>query len=952
MGLHLVTSGLAGATRRAGLLFLVLAVLALAGGVGVALAAPDATVAVLVQTASADPIEGAFVALVNETDPTQTRGGVTGADGTATFAGIESTHTWLARATAAGFATGATATFSPPGGSTTNQTISLTSSGRSFTYLGAFGAQVAQILPDGRSGTFYANTTGIPSLYRTADYGGTWAPVTGSSDDATSGIDDTSTVSNLTTSGVAGEVAGVVGAAIWYSRDFGTTWTSFSLPPGSGIGTLAWAHAAGPASASLLFYVENGSTAIHYRNMPGGSGTVDATWQTMAASYKATAGDLVAFAPGNGHPFVAIGNPATGAVTLYRVDDTPANTDPNLGVGSPIPVGSTRLVYGGWFSTTSGAATPGPTIGGTVAPNTLLAYAFNAGTPALSNATMTSFDGAASVTTMFNQFRNQGNDGPDAGGSFAGGPNSCGATSPVPAMAISPRGQFATLGQCWLQQNTLFLVIRPTGGINNNTGYAFDRGYNGTVATPGDRFPTGSNLVALSGDGQYGVVKSARVAAPGNTDGDLNRPEFNTAWTGTLAAGGTASTSGGIAINGLPVPVVKDTIYHPTDPNQLLVGLSFSGGGRTLFSLDGGTTLHTLFPVGSGGVAWWPQATSTSRWLAGGAGGDGNWLRALETTTGSPLTAGSTIGPAIANTARGDFGLVGPDASDAVGALAGVSGTNRVLVGTRRDSGGTSGSVALTTLVAGTPVTVTGTTVLAGPGVPGTPDKRVAAMAYCPAGSAPSVADTAIVAYLASTEGGADGGLYRITSVSGAATFEPVALATGDYHEVRVECTGGTIWAGRYAGGSNPGLQRSPDGGTTFIGVPIPLSRPFNNVEALAFNPAAASELLVVSREGDMALTADGGGTWTLTNDTTSPAGRRFGGERVADVEIPPPASSGGSGLSAAAMARPAAVGSNQALVASGAGLFSASVRGSQSGGCTPPCTAVPVVFKQSAGGW
>lgn len=124
--------------------------------------------------------------------------------------------------------------------------IAVEDSGSKFRGLGAYGAHVNAIVSDGKSGVFYLTTESIPSLFRTADYGGNWAPVTLSSDDPDRGIDATVAMRAVTASGFPGEVAALANnreyqmaeeVAIWYSRDFGVTWRSLTAtidPPGPG----------------------------------------------------------------------------------------------------------------------------------------------------------------------------------------------------------------------------------------------------------------------------------------------------------------------------------------------------------------------------------------------------------------------------------------------------------------------------------------------------------------------------------------------------------------------------------------------------------------------------------------------------------------------------------------------------------------------------------------------
>jgi hypothetical protein len=166
-------------------------------------------------------------------------------------------------------APGAAAVTSPltVAGSPATVGLPLADSGNRFRGLRTFGAQTGTVVADGRAGVFYMSTSAVPSLYRTVDYGGSWAPVTVSDDDVANGIDGRSTVASPATSGFAGEVAALSGSRLWYSRDFGLTWRSVALPGGVNQGwQLFWSHVDG--GASRVFLVDSATTTIHWADMP------------------------------------------------------------------------------------------------------------------------------------------------------------------------------------------------------------------------------------------------------------------------------------------------------------------------------------------------------------------------------------------------------------------------------------------------------------------------------------------------------------------------------------------------------------------------------------------------------------------------------------------------------------------------------------------------------------
>ena len=326
-------------------------------------AAATAQDLVVTVTNGGTPVPGAFVSIVG-TDPSRAYGGITGSAGTHTFASLTA-DTYTVTASAPGTTVG---TATAASGATT-AAVSVTSSGTVFSGLGAYGSQTGAVMADGRSGIFYLSTTAIPSLYRTYDYGGTWAPVTLASDDSTNGLPATQSVSTLTTSGSPGEVAAIVGSSVYYSRDFGVTWKSMALPsgvPGNGV-QLLWGHSPTSAAQSQLFVANLTTTAMHAADMSVATPSLAA----VSPSYKAAAGDRLAIANGNGQSFLAVAAAAGGDVKIYRVSATPSSADPSITVAGAAPTGAPTFVRLG------GTLNGGPMIpssAGTIAPNVVLVY--------------------------------------------------------------------------------------------------------------------------------------------------------------------------------------------------------------------------------------------------------------------------------------------------------------------------------------------------------------------------------------------------------------------------------------------------------------------------------------------------------------------------------------------------------------------------------------------------
>jgi hypothetical protein len=181
------------------------------------------------------------------------------------------------------------------------------------------------------------------------------------------------------------------------------------------------------------------------------------------------------------------------------------------------------------------------------------------------------------------------------------------------------------------------VVVMDAPGANNNTGSAFDAGFN---------FQSGTNgsSVVLSGDGARGLVKAATWKRAGG-DGNVKFlgaatanyvPLFpqasHSAWNyiANRADPGTTSSSGGFAVTGMAAPVIRDTAFNPSDPNGVVATFSFTGGGRSVISYDGGQTYYTFAGGGANSISWWKGANEGS-----GASEQGrNWILSGSLTGG------------------------------------------------------------------------------------------------------------------------------------------------------------------------------------------------------------------------------------------------------------------------------------------------------------------------------
>ena len=461
------------------------------------------------------------------------------------------------------------------------KTIVVNGSGTVFSPLNVFGAQPTQIVADGLPGVFYVSTGGIPQIYRTSGSGGTWAPVTIVSDDKTFGLDGISVVTHLATSGFPGEIAARTDAWLYYSRDFGVTWTRMPVAFVNCSG-LYWSHPSADGALSMLLFASGDNPTMAYASMPTSNIPIAPTrFTNMTVSYRASVNDPIAIANGSDAGIVAVGattsssspSRTAGDIKLYRVSSAPnANTEvtvtlnnantpgvvPTVATDGATPLAASDMVtirLGGpieyiWLGPFWGQ----PSTSAVSAPGTLLVYSVNSSDTA-SGASMTHCSLGAQISSCFatqiTTFRDQ-SDLPVPGTFLASsGTTACGATraANVPA-TVSPLGESGALGACLLFQNqhtqTRTLEVRQVNGIPSVPSMVFDAGYNGSTDT-----------VVMTGDGSRGPVKSARPGA--NSTEGLNRPFFP-AWP-TYAAPGPGASTGGLSINGL----LSHSVYYGAD---------------------------------------------------------------------------------------------------------------------------------------------------------------------------------------------------------------------------------------------------------------------------------------------------------------------------------------------------------------------------------------------------
>lgn len=600
-----------------------------------------------------------------------------------------------------------------------------------------FGAQVRSLAADATSGVMYATTDNLPAVWRTTDHGGTWAPVP-TTVDSPNGLPQEQ-ASQIVTSGTDGEVAVLLPSGPWFSRDYGNTWASVSaqgpLGPTNNL-VMSWARS---AMASLLLV--RGGASLSATPMPTSNSDpapVLGTWDLQLDGVPVSGSSLVSVIGVQGNLVLAHAEPGVD-VKLFELamsDGPPEALLPYATVsGTAIPAGqvqSTDLLMVSTLGT--------PTVSAVVtydaqtgpASGTLGAAYWN-GTSWTANSTTTGEVFAAGCGE--NGTRPVGSIAPVVTGvtgfSVAGTVRSC-------FFVLNVSGASAN----WFgtSVNDAEVLVKSMSGANNNTGFVFDAA-----------FDFSTNLVALSGDGQFGLRKSATMSATGPNAG---RPFFGTAggtsadqFVNVQAAPGTGFASGGVAVTGLTAPVVKDLAFDPNSATgqRYVVALSSTGGSRTLLTTDGGASFSTIGAGGSQSVAWWNGASGRQYIAAGyvnnarteflqvkvfqnsaGAGAlqMGEELAAtaaLRDATVSP--AAFRFPPAAANPTGTCFGLhdfvsvsgitcasgANPVGSVELSAITGVEGTDMVLVGASRTTGdtgqggtyrggGSAGTVALVTL--------------------------------------------------------------------------------------------------------------------------------------------------------------------------------------------------------------------------------------------------------------
>lgn len=769
--------------------------------------------------------------------------------------------------------------------------LTLTASGTKFRDFPVFGGQVGGLVAGG-PGEFYLSTSVIPQVFRTIDYGGTWSPVTVGYDDATNGLTKTMNLfrgSHLLASGSPGEVAVLLGVGgtwrVFTSVDYGVGWSAVGggISGGPDVGgglRLGWGHAG--ATSVILVATAFTDPALGATNYVVDMNAATPTLTAMTTPY-AEPDDAFAVANGSTAPYVAVARQTSGDLDVIPLT---ATTSPGAAASAlaAFRTSPSQVVFGGASTGTS--------------PSMIAVVSSAANSPtrvAVKGAAVAAFAAVdASASTDANTAGPGGRQCVQPGGPTSGASVRPGAASGASIMAL--------LSKCLVTFDGTAGGALTFSTVNGSNGQmVFDSGFDGS----GDK-------VVLATDGARGVIKASTFDATG--------PVFNTA---VDASAGTASGSAGIAVDGLTVPVVKGVALGPDATGAKVATIvSPSGGGLSIASTNSGSTFTTVVKKGGYASAWW-QGTS-SHWLLFGHSGAGNLLTARE---GWTAAAAPLLGPNVNLT---DASIAGGN----VYTLLGMAGSDDFFLGGEAGGQGTVGRWSLS----GSGDVVSAATAA----TPASRAQAVLSLAYCPAGSATSVADTLFVG-TGSPQGGASGGLSAVASASTATDYTGTATGlptTAPVNALAVDCTNGVVWAG--TGSSNVGgLYKSSNGGTTFSSVPV-FGGPSANVTALAINTADPNEVVVAANaEGMIARTLDAGASWTLVNDPGT-TGRSFMSEGVRALSLPPAAGiSTSGGLSPEPVSLAATAGSpisamaaaKAAVVGTGGGLLAGSLRAASTRG-------------------
>jgi hypothetical protein len=792
--------------------------------------ASAATVTITVTDSGGTAIPRAFVAVVNS-DGDATDSAVTASDGTAS---VNDTGGAGLVVTAPGFQTKTSS-------SVAAQTVTMTATTKTkLSFSNAFGGQIRTLAGDGESGVYYATSDAQPSVWRTSDYAGSWSPVPTSADTDTGGMPQES-AGEIFTSGVKGEVAVQSGNNLYYSRNYGNTWTTasaYSSVSGNNKKHY-WVHGGASNENSYIFVRTDNS--LWAAVMPDSNSDGAPAFTNVTSTIgRYSAGDRVAFARGSGGEMYMAAINGTGvqvsqlngvtaassiAATAVSFTSGPTMTLATTGTGlimlSTLGTATPQVIVTHLVDNTTKSIQVSQNNSGTWANNSALKKAGN---------NDSNFSTVSDISSICGQ-----NGGTPLVGSIAPAAPATGVLNGFESVG--------TIGQCMWAYNSTgsavtvgsshasgALILAEMNGANNNTGFVWDSSYD---------FST--NMVAISGDGQFGIRKSALLDST-----TQNRPSFGSAggtsgssFINSQASEGVLTTSGGIAVNGMAAPNVTDMVYSPnkTDGSYVVTSMTETGGSRTLLSTDGGKTYSTIGAGGSRAVEWWNGAGGLQHIAGAFSNNPSEWLHVKsfnETSGSAALQMGDELAATAAvrdakvsgspfvfpNTISGSVTLAKFANAEAgksllTKAIKGVPGYNKMLVAVNRcsenvgptgcsTSGGTVGMVTFTvdgtsgaqavteTRYFGADVAAAGVTSDAtsnfGAGKNSTYSGGINGLAVCPSGSVSRVADSAFIAVNGL-------GIYKISGLSGSTQAHSGPLVTGTFNDLKVDCDTGLMVA-------------------------------------------------------------------------------------------------------------------------------------------------------------
>ncbi|NBN90846.1 MAG: carboxypeptidase regulatory-like domain-containing protein, partial [Actinobacteria bacterium] len=400
---------------------------------------------------------------------------------------------------------------------TAGASVKLTASTKSkLSFSNAFGGQVRTLAGDADSGVFYATSDAQPSVWRTTDYAGSWAPVPTSAEDteasatAAGAMTQSQSAGEIFTSQAKGEVAVQVGNDLFFSRTYGSTWSkiaSYSQVTGQNKKHY-WIH--GGASGEYSYIFVRTDNTLWAAVMPDSKSDSAPTFVNVTSTIgRYTAGDRVAFATGSG-----------GEMFMAAINGTNLRLSQLNGVTDAATLVATSVAGPTMTLATSGIGLVQMSTLGTATPQVVITHLVDGSTKSVqvsksNSGTWVNNSSLKKAGNNDNNF-NAVTDISGICGQIGGTPLVASIAPVAPAAgALNGFEAVGTIGQCMWAYNSTggnvtvgsahadgTLILAEMNGANNNTGFVWDSAYD---------FST--NMVAISGDGQFGVRKSANLDA-------------------------------------------------------------------------------------------------------------------------------------------------------------------------------------------------------------------------------------------------------------------------------------------------------------------------------------------------------------------------------------------------------------------------------------------------------